>query len=102
MGANMVAVLKGLLVIEMFFWSTLWAVKLSLLCMFQKLTIGLSTYTKIWWGVMAFTIITFVGCVISAFTSCSSLHALFNPGGEALFAQFFQNDSAEAATNCCR
>lgn len=102
MGADMVAVLKGLLVIEMFFWSTLWAVKLSLLCMFQKLTIGLSTYTKIWWGVMAFTIITFVGCVISAFTSCSSLHALFNPGGEALFAQFFQNDSAEAATNCSR
>jgi hypothetical protein len=27
---------------------------------------------------------------------------LFNPGGEALFAQFFQNDSAEAATNCSR
>jgi len=66
MEADMVAVLKGLLVIEIFFWSTLWAVKLSLLCMFQKLTIGLSTYTRIWWGVMAFTIITFVGCVISA------------------------------------
>ncbi|KAH8767639.1 hypothetical protein BGZ57DRAFT_856718 [Hyaloscypha finlandica] len=66
MEADMVAVLKGLLVIEIFFWPTLWAVKLSLLCMFQKLTIGLSTYTRIWWGVMAFTIITFVGCVISA------------------------------------
>jgi hypothetical protein len=102
MEADMVAVLKGLLVIEIFFWPTLWAVKLSLLCMFQKLTIGLSTYTRIWWGVMAFTIITFVGCIISAFTSCSSLHALFSPGGEALFAQFFQNYPAEAATNRLR
>jgi hypothetical protein len=66
MEADMVAVLKGLLVNEIFFWPTLWAVKLSLLCMFQKLTIGLSTYTRIWWGVIAFTIIIFVGCVISA------------------------------------
>jgi hypothetical protein len=48
MEADMVAVLKGLLVIEIFFWSTLWAVKLSLLRTIQKLTVGLLTYTRIW------------------------------------------------------
>jgi hypothetical protein len=72
--------------IEVFFWSTLWAVKLSLLCMFQQLTIGLPMYTKIWWGVTVFTILTFVGCVVSAFTGCSSMHAWFSPDGEYRFA----------------
>jgi hypothetical protein len=86
MEEGVVALLKGRLMIEIFFWSTLWAVKLSLLCMFQQLTIGLPTYTKIWWGVMAFTILAFIGCVVSAFTSCSSMHAWFSPDGESPFA----------------
>ena len=78
--ANIATVMKGFFVVQIFFWSTLWAVKLSFLCIFQKLVDGLSTYTRAWWGVMAFTILTFVGCVVSAFTSCSSMQAWFSPG----------------------
>jgi len=63
-----------------FFWLTLWAVKASLLLMFKKLTAGLPFYEHLWWYVMAFTIVTFIGCVISDFTSCSSLHAWFTAG----------------------
>ncbi|KAE9370245.1 hypothetical protein N431DRAFT_343209 [Stipitochalara longipes BDJ] len=79
MEGDIVTIEKGLLMLEIFFWSTLWAVKLSLLFMSRKLIVGLSTYTKAWWGVMAFTVLTFVGCVISAFTSCSSLQDWFSP-----------------------
>ena len=53
---DLVAMLKEFLAVQMFFWATLWAVKLSLLCMFKRLTIGLPLYTKIvrilrifWW-----------------------------------------------------
>jgi magnesium-transporting ATPase (P-type) len=88
--ADIVAVLKSFLMIEIFFWSTLWAVKLSLLCMFQKLTVGLSTYTKLWWGVMAFTVLTYVGCVVSAFTSCSSMHAWFSPYSKSHLRRYYE------------
>jgi hypothetical protein len=83
--ADSVAVLKGFLAIEILFWSTLWAVKLSLLSMFRQVTVGISTYTKVWWGVMTLTILTYIGCVVSAFTDCSSMHAWFSPDGEFPF-----------------
>jgi len=84
---DIVTVLKEVLCIQIFFWSTLWSVKLSLLCMFQRLTTGLSRYTKIWWGVLAFSVLSFIGCVISAFESCSSMHAWFSPLGKIPFEQ---------------
>ncbi|OAA70646.1 hypothetical protein ISF_02620 [Cordyceps fumosorosea ARSEF 2679] len=50
---DLVAMLKEFFVVQFFFWSTLWAVKWSLLFMFKRLTEGLPLYTQIWWGVMA-------------------------------------------------
>ncbi|KAH9209050.1 hypothetical protein DL95DRAFT_478545 [Leptodontidium sp. 2 PMI_412] len=73
--------LKEFFAVQFFFWSTLWCVKLSLLFMFQRLTTGLPTYTRVWWAVLTFTILTYVGCAVSQFTSCSSMHAWFSPAG---------------------
>ena len=77
---DLVIMLKEFFAVQIFFWLTLWAVKWSLLFMFRKLTEGLSLYNTVWWSVLAFSILTFIGCVISNFTSCSSMHAWFTAG----------------------
>ncbi|KAH8816926.1 CFEM domain-containing protein [Xylogone sp. PMI_703] len=77
---DMKGMLHGFLAAQLIFWLALWSVKLSLLFMFRKLTIGLPDYRYIWAGIMVFTLLSFVGCVISGFTSCSSLHAWFTAG----------------------
>lgn len=77
---DLVAMLKEFFAVQIFFWLTLWAVKWSLLFMFKGLTNGIPLYTNIWWGALAFTVITFIGCVVSNFTSCSSMDAWFTAG----------------------
>lgn len=81
---DLVALLKEFFAVQIFFWLTLWSVKWSLLFMFRRLTEGLPLYTKIWWGVLAFTVLTFIGAFISEFTSCSSMHAWFTAGKRLL------------------
>lgn len=78
--ADLVAMLKEFFAVQMFFWLTLWAVKWSLLFMFKRLTKGIRLYTNIWWGALAFTVLTFIGCVVSGVTSCSSMDAWFTAG----------------------
>ena len=78
--ADLVAMLKEFLAVLIFFWLTLWAVKCSLLLMFKRLTVGLPFYERLWWCVMVFVILTFIGTVISDFTSCHSMHAWFTAG----------------------
>ncbi|KAL7929244.1 hypothetical protein V8C35DRAFT_315898 [Trichoderma chlorosporum] len=77
---DLVLMLHEFFVVQFFFWLTLWMVKWSLMCMFKNLTDGLPIYNKIWWAVLVFSILTFIGCCISNFTSCSSLHAWFTAG----------------------
>ncbi|OAA52501.1 hypothetical protein BBO_00342 [Beauveria brongniartii RCEF 3172] len=72
--------LKEFFVVQFFFWLTLWAVKWSLLFMFKRLTKGLPRYTQVWWGVLVYSVLVFIGCCISNFTSCSSLKAWFTAG----------------------
>lgn len=72
--------LREFFVVQFFFWLTLWAVKWSLLFMFKKTTEGLPVYNKVWWGIFAFSVISFIGCCISNFTSCSSMDAWFTAG----------------------
>ncbi|KAF3388275.1 hypothetical protein DPV78_012285 [Talaromyces pinophilus] len=62
------------------FWIVLWSVKLSLLFLYRRLFVGLPDQMKWWWAVLIFTLLMFIGCVISNFTSCSSMHAWFTPG----------------------
>ncbi|OBT70263.1 hypothetical protein VE03_00248 [Pseudogymnoascus sp. 23342-1-I1] len=78
--ADLIAMLKEFFAVQMFFWLTLWAVKWSLLFMFKRLTKGIRLYTNIWWGALAFTVLTFIGCVVSGITSCSSMDAWFTAG----------------------
>ncbi|KND86517.1 hypothetical protein TOPH_08858 [Tolypocladium ophioglossoides CBS 100239] len=77
---DVVVMLQEFFVVQFFFWLTLWAVKWSLLFMFKRLTDGLPLYNRIWWAVLVFSILTFIGCCISNFTSCSSMHAWFTAG----------------------
>lgn len=88
--SDLTIILKSFLTIQVLYWGTLWSVKLSLLFMFRKLTTGLLVYTRIWWAVLAFTIVSFILCVVSAFTCCSSMHAWFSPDCEILVRGVFQ------------
>ena len=78
--SDAVVMLKEFFTVQFFFWLTLWSVKWSLLCMFRRLSDGLPIYNKIWWAILGFSILTFVGTCASNFTSCSSLHAWFTAG----------------------
>ena len=51
------------------FWTTLWAVKLSLLLSFRRM-LRLTSWLRVWWVLLAFCIITWLGCMTTAFTSC--------------------------------
>ncbi|KAK3179175.1 hypothetical protein K4F52_009364 [Lecanicillium sp. MT-2017a] len=77
---DLVVMLQEFFVVQFFFWLTLWAVKWSLLFMFRRLTEGLPAYNNVWWAVLVFSILTFIGACVSNFTSCSSMHAWFTAG----------------------
>jgi len=77
---DLVVMLKEFFVVQFFFWLTLWAVKWSLLFMFRRLTDGIHFFNKIWWAIFVFSVLTFIGCCISNFTSCSSMKAWFTAG----------------------
>ncbi|KAK2768273.1 hypothetical protein FQN54_000126 [Arachnomyces sp. PD_36] len=64
----------------MLFWFSLWSVKISLLFLYRRLMKGLPQLMRWWWVVMGFTLVSLVGCVVSNFTSCSSMHAWFTVG----------------------
>jgi hypothetical protein len=63
-------IIKGLFAATMLFWATLWAVKVSLLLLFRHLMVGLTNYMRLWWTLLVFTLVTFVGCVVSEVLSC--------------------------------
>ena len=56
-----------------FFWTILWAVKASLLLFFRRI-IKYTDWMRVWWGIVIFTALTYVGCIISQFTSCDTIH----------------------------
>ncbi|KAH0565992.1 hypothetical protein GP486_000603 [Trichoglossum hirsutum] len=63
-------IMKGFFAAAILFWATLWAVKVSLLLLFRHLMIGLTNYMRMWWTLLVFTLITYIGCVISEVLSC--------------------------------
>ncbi|EXJ71951.1 uncharacterized protein A1O5_04453 [Cladophialophora psammophila CBS 110553] len=64
----------------MIFWFTLYSVKFAFLCLYRRLMTGIPVYMKLWWAAAGFCILTLIGCVVSNFTSCHSMHAWFTPG----------------------
>lgn len=57
--------------IQMLFWGTLWAMKFSLLFLFQRLTIGLPRYNLIRYVITGFTGVSYVLCVVTEFTAAN-------------------------------
>ena len=65
--------LEGIFPVQYFFWGCLWSVKFSLLLMIKRLTERVPFHLKMWWGVLIFTALAFVGCVVSQLCSCSKI-----------------------------
>lgn len=59
------------------FWNILWAVKFSLLIFIWRLTDGLPTMRKWWWGVTIFNIIMWMSAVMSQYLNCRPLKTAF-------------------------
>ncbi|KAK8246395.1 hypothetical protein HDK90DRAFT_9429 [Phyllosticta capitalensis] len=73
-------VIKIFFCTSMLLWCTLWSVKFSLLCLYRRLMRQIRVYLILWWCLFIFCIVTFIGAIITNFTSCSSMHAWFTPG----------------------
>ena len=63
----------------MLFWRALWCIKVFLLFLFRRLIIDLPHYTIAWHAVTCFTAVSYILCLITEFTSCSSVHAGLSP-----------------------
>lgn len=58
--------------VTIFLWVVLWSVKASLLLFFRRI-IKWTNWMRAWWIIVAFTSLSFIGCVISQYTSCDSV-----------------------------
>ncbi|KIN03106.1 hypothetical protein OIDMADRAFT_195706, partial [Oidiodendron maius Zn] len=86
--------MRCLFTIQLLFWTTLYCVKISLLCLFRRLTLGLPVYERVWLGVLAFTVLSYIGSIISELTSCKPLRTYFFIGQ----CVSYQDARAEAAS----
>lgn len=91
---------KSIFAITIFYWSSLWSAKMSLLCLSRKLLIQLPYYIRLWWAVIGICAVVcdllfstvsgsrkiltdvsesqaYVGCIVTLFLSCSSMEAWF-------------------------
>lgn len=85
--AEIVKTLKEFFATDFTLKITLWGVKLCLLFIFRKLTMGIQSYERAWYAVMAFIVLSFTSLMALQFTSCPSMHDWFTPSKfNALFA----------------
>lgn len=61
-------------------WCCLWLVKFALLLNCRRLVHRQPAYMVIWWCIVGYAIVTFIGCVASELTSCRSMHDWFTVG----------------------
>ncbi|KAF3008906.1 hypothetical protein E8E13_011219 [Curvularia kusanoi] len=65
------------------FYICLWCAKLSLLVLYRKLMVGLANvYIRIWWGILVFCVLSWIGCMVSAIAACSTLFTSGTCGAE--------------------
>lgn len=76
-----------------FFWAVLWSVKASLLLFFRRI-IKWTDWMRAWWIIAIFTVLTFIGCIISEFTSCDSIQDFTMLGEATPNAVFDRADEA--------
>ncbi|KAK6531738.1 hypothetical protein TWF694_002913 [Orbilia ellipsospora] len=62
------------------FWNILWAVKFSLLVFIWRLTDGLPSMRKWWWGVFIFNVLMWASAIMSQYLNCRPLSTAFTIG----------------------
>jgi hypothetical protein len=67
-------------VIIVLFWTVTWSVKYSFLALYYRLFNGLAIYRKIWWAVVIFAAMTYVGCWIASVWTCHPPSTYFDFG----------------------
>ena len=67
-----------------FFWTVLWLVKASFLAFFYTLFEGLPKYRKVWWAVVVFSFLAYVGCWIASINNCHPPKNYFTLGEPTL------------------
>lgn len=65
-------------VFMMFFWTTLWSVKASLLMFYRRLFIGVQGYMRWWWVVVGICVVTWLMSFLSNFMDCMPLRRRFS------------------------
>lgn len=61
-------------------WTVLWCVKASLLALFWRLFEGLPRYRRVWWGVVVFCALSYIGCWIASAWTCHPPSTYFQFG----------------------
>lgn len=67
-------------VIIVLFWTITWSVKYSFLALYYRLFTGLAIYQKIWWAVVVFSALAYVGCWITSVWTCHPPSTYFDFG----------------------
>jgi hypothetical protein len=67
-------------VIIVLFWTITWSVKYSFLALYHRLFNGLAIYRKIWWVVVVFAALAYVGCWIASVWTCHPPSTYFDFG----------------------
>ncbi|KAJ8112282.1 hypothetical protein OPT61_g5311 [Boeremia exigua] len=61
-------------------WFTLWSVKFALLAFYKKMMVNVSLYTKLWWAVSVYCVLTLVLSVVLHIAACPTPGAWFKAG----------------------
>jgi len=64
-------------------WTVLWCIKASLLALFWRLFEGLPSYRRVWWVVVVFCILSYIGCWIASAWTCHPPSTYFQFGKKA-------------------
>lgn len=60
------------------FWSCLWSVKVALMLQCKRLIERQPVYNIVWWCIIAFVAVSYVGCYIPSLFLCDNVKDLFN------------------------
>ncbi|EUC41051.1 hypothetical protein COCMIDRAFT_107241 [Bipolaris oryzae ATCC 44560] len=66
---------------QMLFYTLLFTVKMSLLTLYRKILVGLPViYHRIWWGTVAFCVLSWTGSIFASIFTCNDLNEKFSKG----------------------
>ena len=71
-------------VIILLFFTIIWSVKYSFLALYYRLFKGLSAYRRVWWVVVNFAAMAYIGCWIASIWTCHPPSTYFDFGKSLL------------------